>query len=521
MHDALARLADSAPERVAVQDAGGDAVTAGDLLDRASAWAGALAAHGIGPADRVVTMVPNSVDALALWLGISWLRAIEVPVNTALRGEVLAHIVGTATPAVAVASGEFVTTLATACERAGHGILMVGPCGVAGGGTAVVPAEEFLGAGSAWPRLLPPRSSDTACVLFTSGTTGPSKGVVVPWGNLRASGLRSLPAEDLDGTDVWYGPGSASHVGAKSLPFMFAMLAGKTVLRDRFSIGEFWADVRRFGVTSTVMVSAMAHFLLQQPSGPQDADTTLRNVLMVPVIAELAEFNARFGTRTCTVFNMTEISVPIASGWIESPSQSCGRLLGGDPGYELRIVDRFDRAVPPGVAGEAVVRTCEPWTLNGGYFGMPQATADAWRNGWFHTGDILRMEPDGQFYFVDRVKDAIRVRGENVSSFEVESDVLAHPAVAECAAVAVPGGYGDDDVKVFVVRHPGGLLTAQELLSFLRPRTARHMLPRYVEFLDELPKNWRLRVRKDVLRALPRNREWDRYAARADETVQK
>jgi crotonobetaine/carnitine-CoA ligase len=231
------------------------------------------------------------------------------------------------------------------------------------------------------------------------------------------------------------------------------------------------------------------------------------------VITELAEFNRRFGTRTCTVYNMTEVSVPITSGWIESQSGSCGRLRAGYPGYEVRIVDRFDRPLRHGLAGEAVVRTSEPWTLNGGYLGMPQATADAWRNGWFHTGDILRMDPDGQFYFVDRAKDAIRVRGENVSSFEVESEVLAHPAVTECAAVAVPGEYGDDDIKVFVVQRPGDVVTSWELLAFLQPRMARHMLPRYVEFLDELPKNWRLRVRKDVLRVRPRDREWDRYAA--------
>jgi crotonobetaine/carnitine-CoA ligase len=168
----------------------------------------------------------------------------------------------------------------------------------------------------------------------------------------------------------------------------------------------------------------------------------------------------------------------------------------------VRLVDDADYDVPVGVTGQLVARADVPWTTGQGYLGDAGATAAAFRNGWFHTGDLLRQDADGRYFFVDRLTDSIRVRGENVSSFEVEAEVNEHPSVAESAAVAVPAKYGEDDIKVFVVPRAGVQLAAEDVLEFLRPRMARFMLPRFVEIVPELPKNWRLRVRKDVLRAL-------------------
>jgi crotonobetaine/carnitine-CoA ligase len=182
----------------------------------------------------------------------------------------------------------------------------------------------------------------------------------------------------------------------------------------------------------------------------------------------------------------------------------------------VRIVDEHDIEVPAGVVGELIVRTRVPWTVNAGYLGMPEQTAEAWRNGWFHTGDAFRYDEDGNFYFVDRIKDSIRRRGENISSFEVEAYVNEHPAVLESAAIAVPSEHGEDEVKVCVVLKPDGILEPEELIEHLIPRMPRFMVPRYVELVDALPKTEATqRVQKVLLREEPLNdKTWDREKAR-------
>ncbi len=236
---------------------------------------------------------------------------------------------------------------------------------------------------------------------------------------------------------------------------------------------------------------------------------------MAPVIPEHQEFARRFGVRIVTGFNMTETSLPPYFPDGIPDWRACGRLRTGYPWYEVRIVDEFDREVPAGQVGELIVRTGAPWTLNAGYLGKPAATVAAWRNGWFHTGDAFRVDENGHFYFVDRFKDAIRRRGENISSFEVEAIVNDHPAVAESAAVGVPAEAGEDDVQVFVVVREGAQVEPDELIDFLRQRMPRFMLPRYVQILPGLPKTQATqRVRKHELRALvDPARRWDRESA--------
>jgi crotonobetaine/carnitine-CoA ligase len=199
---------------------------------------------------------------------------------------------------------------------------------------------------------------------------------------------------------------------------------------------------------------------------------------------------------------MTETSIPLHSGWDFDDWRSCGKARPGPPGYEVRLVDERDVPVAEGETGELVCRTEEPWAMNAGYLGRPEETATAWRNGWFHTGDAFRMDAGGRYYFVDRIKDAIRRRGENVSSFEIEREVLDHPDVNECAAIGVPSELGEEDIKVFVVRRPGSDLTAVALIEHVRGRCADFMVPRYVEFLDELPRTEATqKVKKSELRA--------------------
>jgi crotonobetaine/carnitine-CoA ligase len=260
----------------------------------------------------------------------------------------------------------------------------------------------------------------------------------------------------------------------------------------------------------------MAPFLMLAAERPDDADTPLRHVMMGPLVPQVEEFKRRFGVEVGTGYGMTEIGAPFASdGYRLANDRSCGKLREGWAGYEVQIVDPHDQPLGPNEAGELVVRAREPWVINRGYHNKPEATAAAWQNGWFHTGDAFTVDDDGNYYFVDRIKDAIRRRGENISSFEVEALVNQHPDVVETAAVAVPSEYLEDEVKVCVVVNDGVELTHEQLIEFLTPRMPKFMIPRYVEFVTTLPKTeGTLRTRKFELRAAALNeRTWDREAA--------
>jgi crotonobetaine/carnitine-CoA ligase len=288
------------------------------------------------------------------------------------------------------------------------------------------------------------------------------------------------------------------------------------VVREQFSIEHFWSDVREFGITGAGLVGPMAPFLMLAPERSDDADTPLRHVMMGPLVPLVEEFKRRFDVEVGTGYGMTEIGAPFASdGYRLANNRSCGKVRAGWAGYEVQIVDEHDQPLPTNEIGELVVRTREPWVINRGYYNKPEATAAAWQNGWFHTGDAFTVDDDGNYYFVDRMKDAIRRRGENISSFEVEALVNQHPAVLECAAIAVPSEYLEDEVKVCVVVGDGVDLTHEELIEFLVPRMPRFMVPRYVEFVAALPKTeGTLRTRKFELRQAALNeRTWDREAA--------
>jgi len=263
----------------------------------------------------------------------------------------------------------------------------------------------------------------------------------------------------------------------------------------------------------TLLVGTMAAVLDATPERPDDADNPLRLLMIVPMIADAAKFGRRFGVKELVVaFGMTEAGTGmVARGTaVERPGTS-GRVR---PGAELRLVDESDCEVPVGTPGELVLRTDKPWEITVGYLNQPEATARAWRNGWFHTGDQFVMDEDGYLYFTDRIKDSIRRRGENISSFEVERDVSAHPDIAEVACVAASDAYGGDEVKVFIVPRPGRRIDPEQLVHFLIPRMPHYTVPRFIEFVDELPKTPTMRVRKAELRARGNSeRTWDRETA--------
>jgi carnitine-CoA ligase len=482
----------------------GLAVTNGQLDRDARRLGAGLAALGVAAGDTVATMLPHCADTYRIWFGLAGLGALEVPVGTRYRGRMLGHILGDSGAQVVIVDDAHVAEVARVLgEHALPHVRAVVVRGDAGphavGSTAALRLSEVAIDPPGDAAMREPMARDLALVLYTSGTTGPSKGVLVPWGQVHATVTGVFPDGTCVPGKVLYGPFPPNHIGGRLFAGLAIQYGIPAVIRDAFSASAYWADVGRYGCTTTALVSAMVSILLSAPERADDHENPLRDVLMNPLTPESETFRTRFGVRVCTDYNMTETSIPLHSGWDITDWRSCGKVR---PGYHARLVDERDLPVAEGEIGELVCRTDDPWAMNAGYLGRPEETTAAWRNGWFHTGDAFRMDAGGRYYFVDRIKDAIRRRGENVSSFEIEREVLDHPEVSECAAIGVRSELGEQDIKVFVVRRPGSDLTAAALLKHVRARCADFMVPRYVEFLAELPRTEATqKVKKSELRA--------------------
>jgi crotonobetaine/carnitine-CoA ligase len=523
---AIERWAESEPDRPFLHDVGGGSRTYGQVHGAALRWADAFRRAGVAPGDNVPAMVRTSISAQEHWLGLGRLRAVRTGVNTDFRGRALAYVLRDCRARRMICAREFLDRVAeVAGELDGSGgrggpggleLVIVPDAGPgdlpAGFPVPLVAAADLWDAAEPATDLPVPERHELACITYTSGTTGPSKGVLVPWGRLWPNHAWI----DLAGDDVYYCPFPVFHLSGMLPLAWLGFPGGQVVLREGFKTPRFWTDVRTHGCTTTALIPAMMNWLLDEPPRHDDLDNPLRFVSGAPVVPRVGEFTARFGVRMRTVFGNTEIGTPLYAG----PDVSADRASTGKwvtPGYEVRVADGDDYEVPVGEIGELLVRTTEPWRMMAGYFGMPGRTAEAWRNGWFHTGDGVVQEPAGRYHFVDRITDSMRRRGENISSMEVEAFVVEHPAVAECAAIGVPSADGEDEVKVCVVLHDGVELPPAELHAFLAGRMPAFMVPRYVEYLTAPERTEAMkRVRKPPLRVDPLNeRTWDAAAGGA------
>lgn len=477
--------------------------------------ANALRQFGLKKGDTCLLMMRSGVEYIVIWLATSKLGAILVPVNEAYRGGILRHQVNNSEADLAIIDAVNLDRFAELAPELTHlrkVILRDGSPELrerAQRHWSIASYDELFAAEDTAVDLGVEYFEPTA-IFYTSGTTGPSKGVL--YGHSQAYATALPMANELAPSDVFYMFNPLYHVG---MPHCFGaiLLPGATMaIRERFSIDAFWSDVRRFGATVTLMLGVVADFVYRRPPSPEDRRHGLRKVLMVPLLKEIGEFRHRFGVEVMSWFNMTEVATPLHTpGFTLLDSRSCGRPRAG---IEARVVDEFDEPVPPGSVGELVLRPSDPWEFNLGYWKNAEATIQAWRNLWFHTGDLFYADALGNYHFVDRLKDAIRRRGENISSYEVEAEINAHPAVLESAVVAVASEHGEDEVKAVVVLKDGQTLGASELLDFLRPRMAYFMLPRFLEFRsEELLKTPTGKVRKVLLRGERTAPCWDREAA--------
>jgi carnitine-CoA ligase len=484
------------------------------------AWrtANALSNHGVQFGDYVSVWMPTGPDVLRCWFGANTVGATYSPLNTAARGMYLQHTLNLAESKVLVAHHQLLERLIGLDLPSLELVITVG------GETDVelpwrtTTLDEMLaGADEDRPSLAEPVEAwHDLSLIYTSGTTGPSKGVRAShaafWNYARCFILPFVTEEDryLNSLPMFYTAGTG-------ITYSMLLAGGSVALNKGFNPRTFWEDVRRFDATVAIAIHGMVTFLLDQPPSPSDRDHPLKTIYMGP-LARHEEFGERFGVDIYTAFGMAEVPVPIVSELNPTDERSCGRAA--DPvHYELRVADEHDLPVPRGTPGELLVRHSLPWVINSGYKNMPEATANAWRNGWFHTGDQFTQDEEGNFFFLDRIKDVIRRRGVNISSYEVEAEVLAHPLVKEVAAVAVKNpdmeeAAGDEEVKVAIVLEPDAELDPAELVDFLAGRVPRHWIPRFVEYLPELPRTESHKVKKAELReAGVTPGTWDREKA--------
>ncbi len=466
---------------------------------------------GVAQGDHVLVWLPNGREHLRVFFAINYLGAVFVPINTAYKGSLLAHVIDNSDAKVAIVHADLVPRFeGVPLARLTTAVVVGGPADCPGLAThryadALLPARGVLA-----PPARPIEPWDPQSIIYTSGTTGPSKGVLSSYLHIYTNAGPETWT-NVTGEDRFLVNMPLFHIGGMGVTFVMFVRGGSIAFVDRFDTATFLDTVRATSATATFLLGVMASFLEKLPPRPDDADTPLRLVFMVPLAGDIAAFSRRFGCDVYTIFNMTEISTPIISEANPAVRGTCGRQRAG---VDVRLVDANDCEVPIGTVGEMIVRTDRPWGMNSGYYKNPAATAAAWRNGWFHTGDAFRLDADGYYYFVDRIKDAIRRRGENISSFEVEADVQAHPDVREVAAIGVPNELSEEDVLVVVAPTDGRTIDPAELLEFLRPRMAHFMLPRYVRVLPELPKTPSSKVMKHELRVQGVTADtWDRERA--------
>jgi crotonobetaine/carnitine-CoA ligase len=468
-----------------------------------------FAASGVGKGDKVVLYMPNCLDFVLMWFALTKLGAVEVPVGEMQKGAFLQHQLNVSQARTIVTTAELLPRLAEVEAE----VPRLERCYVLGEApreaeilkrVRLRPASELRTNNESNPGVeVTPK--DEAAVLYTSGTTGMSKGVVMPHSQFYFFAEEDVQLFGLTEDDVYMTGFPFFHGNAQFLTIYPCMLVGAhCVLYPKFSASDFFGRARRSGATVANLVGATMAFICQTPPSEDDRKHRLRTIYAAPLAPDLAKpFTDRFGPiEFVDGFGQTEISnVFQTPRGARRPPGASGVLM--DQWFEIRIADpETDEPVPDGEVGELLVRHKVPGTMTNGYLGMPEKTVETWRNLWFHTGDALRRDAEGWYYFVDRVKDALRRRGENISSFEVESVIRQHPAIAECAVIGVKADEagGEDEVKACVIVKNGERLDYADLIAWCDARMAYFMVPRYLEIMDALPQTPSEKVKKKELR---------------------
>ncbi len=482
-----------------------------EALVIASRSAATLRAAGVVPGDRVALLCSNRVEFMQLYLGCAWSGAVAVPVNVASRGMQLQHILSNCGAKLIAVESSLVHVLNSLdwTNLVVEKIWTIGDQGTAFQGNIPVTSykldDNMEVAHASGP-------GDTVAILYTSGTTGASKGVCCPQAQYFWWGVHTASLLEMREGEILYSCLPLFHTNALN-SFYQALLTGSTlVVGQRFSVSGYVEALRHHGATITYLLGAMVPMLLSRNPNDDERAHKARIALAPGVPAQFHEvFKKRFGIGLIDGYGSTETNFAIGDKLVDQQPGFMGRTR---PGFQAKVVDEFDNEVADGVPGELVLRASEPFAFATGYFGMPDKTVEAWRNLWFHSGDRVIRDSCGSFRFLDRMKDAIRRRGENISSFEVEQVVTSHPAIANAAVFPVNSDLAEDEVMVSVVLRDGAQLSPGQLLDYCQPRMPYFAVPRFVDFVAELPTTENGKVQKFKLRTLGVGEAtWDREAA--------
>jgi len=509
--DSALRLLHEATEKVPDQaflDFDGTSFTYAEVWSRAAAIAQGLRSTGVAKGDTVVSMLDNNSDSVAAWFGANMIGAIWVGINTALRGEFLRHVLADSGARVALCEADFVDRFVAVEGGVGtlERLVVRGdevPRNRAGGCAVESLAELCSGGGTAGP--IEPTASDVSLLVYTSGTTGPSKGCVISHGYVVNLARRFLEQTDRCGDDLNWSPLPMYHFNLIGNTIAGTlMVQGTAAIAPRFSVSRFWPEIERTGARVVNLLGSMGALIAAMPDTPEMARChgQIRVVHGAPFPAELQQtWRERFGVRRVGggTYGLTE-AVPLTTlrhGEPEAPGTSGRR---NDRDFDVRIFDADDRELPPREVGEIVARPRRPNVMFDGYWKQPESTVAATRDLWLRTGDLGMFDDDGFLHFVDRKKDYLRRRGENISSQELEATYIGHPAIADVAVHAVTSELGEDDVKVTAVLADGSALAPEELFEWSKERVPYFALPRYIEFREALPTSAVGKVLKHRLR---------------------
>ncbi len=496
----LDRRAQQHPDGVMMSIAGTD-VTFEQMRQRSCAAANVLADLGIGRGDCVALFTATCPEWVYFWLGAARIGAVSAAVNGANKGDFLLHTLRLSRAKVILTDAERRPRVDEVADRLNALTHIV----MQGDSLSGVPTTDRTPDHVA-------EIGDVGCLFFTSGTTGPSKAVATTWHYLFSVAATAASAWEFCAGEVLWTAMPLFHLSAAPSVLAPMLVGGTTVLAAAFHPGRVWDDVRAHGAVGFAGAGAMVSMLQNQPADRRDAQLPLRFISAAPIDANFyRDIEKRYGCRIVTMYGMTE-AFPIAVKGVadEGVPGTSGRP---NPNFDVRIVDAAGNPLPAGTVGEITCRPRYPHVMSEGYVAAGEKTGipiDLHAD-WFRTGDLGRLDTDQNLTYVDRIKDSLRRRGENVSSVEVETVVMRHPAVAEAAAVGVPSELGEDDILLIVTLRPAAALDCAELLDFCAARMPYFCVPRFVETVDELPKNVIGRVRKDLLRARGVNRDtWDR-----------
>lgn len=469
---------------------------------------------GVRKQDMVTMLLPNSAEFVLTWYACCVVGAVMVPINPTYNGYMLDYILkdsGTRGLVVDRSLAPQLLSVPSETLKKLDWIAVVGgteDLTLQSGPGRYLDFADMLVEGTEDPEV-PCTFRDLHSVMYTSGTTGPSKGVMLPNGHFFSSTCTFLRALGLNRDDVLFTPLPLFHGLASRLGVLPALMVGAhVVIAEKFSASQFWKQVTECGATVGHTIFTLPPILKAQPPSKWDKAHKLRamyNANSDP------EFEERFNVRLVEAYGLTETGLTIYTHWPERREGSCGKA---HEDWEMDVVDENGLPVPTGETGELVCRPKLPSIMMQGYLNKPEETLRTTRDLWFHCGDYVRRDVDGYFYFSGRKKERIRRRGENISGFEIERIVGMHPDIAEVAAVAHPADVGEDDIRCVIIKRDGAALTPPELMDWLQPRMPYFMLPRYIEFVDDLPRTPSAKIEKyKLVEAGLSESAWDREKA--------